>query len=256
MSRDITTILKNQKKRRLLGESDPKLNFVLTYLLQEEVEDYLNKVRQELENGLKILKEQMALLDKIEKGKDGYTPIKGKDYFDGKDADEIQIIRNVLSKIRIPEDGKDADEKSIIRKVLSIIPKPKDGEDGIDGSPDTPEQIVDKLNTLEEKVEMNVVKGLKNYFDNFNKKLQSIKSGQSSKGGGMGNVIHKTFSVGSSTTSSSLDSKVAADGNAIWIYYQGQFLVKGTHYTVSGSTITWLETFVDNTYVDVTYIRT
>jgi len=257
MSRDISKILKKQRKMRLLKESeaDPKLNFVLTFLLKEEVENYLNESKQKLENDLKILNEHISIIRNFKEPKNGHTPVKGKDYFDGKDADENKIIKNVLSKIKIPKDGKDADENNIVSKVLSKIKIPKDGENGKDGSPDKPEEIADKLNTLEEKVEIKVIKGLKTYFDNINKKIQGIKSSQSS-GGGMGNVIHKTFDVDSSTTSSSLNTKVAANGNAIWIYYQGQFLVKGTHYNISGSTITWLETFSDNTYVDVTYIRT
>ena len=45
-------------------------------------------------------------------GKDGYTPKKGVDYFDGEDG----------------EDGKDADEEEIISKVLHLIPLPKDAE--------------------------------------------------------------------------------------------------------------------------------
>lgn len=266
MSRDIGKILKNQRKRRLLNqnESDSKLGFVLNYLLKDEIEEYLDEIKQELEINLKIVKEKINFISNFREPKDGYTPIKGKDYFDGKDVNENEIIRKILSKIREPKDGKDANEKRIIEKVIDIIKLPENGYtpvkgkdyfDGKDGSPDTAEQVADKLNTLEEKVEIKVIKGLKTYFDNINKKIQGIKSSQSS-GGGMGNVIHKTFNVGSSTTSSSLDAKVAAGGNAIWVYYQGQFLVKETHYTINGSTITWLETFNDNTFVDVTYIRT
>jgi len=33
------------------------------------------------------------------KGKDGYTPVKGVDYFDGKDADETKIVQAVLAQI-------------------------------------------------------------------------------------------------------------------------------------------------------------
>jgi hypothetical protein len=261
MSRDISKILKNQRKRRLLkeNENDPKLNFVLSFLLKEEVEDYLEKAKQDLEKvkqnleyDLKILREKIELVKQIKQPKDGYIPVKNKDYFDGKDADENNIIKNVLSKIKIPKDGKDADEIKIVNKILSKIKIPKDGKDGNNGSSDKPEEIADKLNTLEEKVEIKVIKGLKNYFDNINRKIQDVKS---SKGGGMGNVEHKTFSVGSTTTSSDIGSKVAASGNAIWVYYNGQFLVKGTHYTISGTIINWLETFSDNTFVDITYIR-
>lgn len=49
------------------------------------------------------------------KGEDGYTPIKGKDYFDGEKG----------------EDGKDGispDTQEIIDKVLSLIPKSKTGK--------------------------------------------------------------------------------------------------------------------------------
>ena len=272
MSRDIATILRNQKKRRLTGESDAQLDFVLTSLLQdllqEEISDYLDKVKSKLEMELAELQKQKGLLSreknallntvnkKITEVKDGYTPIKGKDYFDGKSADEEKILNNVLARIEKPKDGKDADEDSIFNKLLAKIPKPEDGDDGKDGSPDNPEQIADKINTLEEKIEIKSIKGLKNYFDNIIRKMQDIKSNNAGKGGGMGNVEHKTFNVGSTTASSNIGSNVAAGGNAIWVYYQGQFLVKGTHYTISGSIITWSETFDDNTFVDITYIRT
>ena len=111
------------------------------------------------------------------------------------------------------------------------------------------------INATNEKIEIKTIKGLNTYFNNLKRKIQDVKGNKGGGGGGMGNVTHKTFDVGSTTTSSSLGSKVAADGNAIWARYQGQMLVKDTHYTISGQTITWLETFSDNTYVDVTYIR-
>ena len=267
MSIDIAKILRKQKKRRLLGETDGKLDFVLTSLLQdmfqEEISDYLDEVKNNLEKELAALKKQLDYVRMIRQPKDGYSPVKGKDYFDGKNVDKDEIIKNVLSKINI-RDGKDADEKRILKKLLEIIKLPENGYspvkgkdyfDGKDGSPDTPEQIADKINTLEEKIEIKTIKGLKTYFDNIIKKIQDVKSNTSGRGG-MGNVTHKTFSVSSATTSSSLDYKVAANGNAIWVRYQGQMLVKDTHYTINGPTITWLETFNDNTFVDVTYIRT
>lgn len=268
MSRDISKILKNQRKRRLLkeNEADPKLNFVLTFLLKEEVSDYLNEVKQDLENKLKVLKEQIDLVKKFKEPENGYTPIKGKDYFDGKDVDEIKIIKNILSKIKIPKDGKDVDEKVIVKKLLTKIPKPKDGndgkngedgKDGNDGSPDTPEQITDKVNTLEEKIEIKVIKGLKNYLDNIVKKIQDVKSSQSSKsgGGGSSNTIHESHSVDSSTTSITLQYNVANNGNKIFLAYSGGVIEKDVHYTVSGKTITILETLRDNTYLYVIYDR-
>jgi hypothetical protein len=69
-------------------------------------------------------------------GKDGYTPVKDKDYFDGKDGESI------------------------------VGPK---GEDGKDGSPDTAEQVRDKLESLKEEARLDVkaIKGL----DDFETKL-------------------------------------------------------------------------------------
>lgn len=106
---------------------------------------------------------------------------KGGDGKDGKDADEERIIKEVLKKIRQPEDGKtptrtelldiirplipsvrdgkDADEERILKRVISLIPMPKNGVDGKNGSPDTPKQIVDKLNMLEGELEVTVLKG-------------------------------------------------------------------------------------------------
>jgi hypothetical protein len=51
-------------------------------------------------------------------------------------------------------------EDSVIFKVLKQIPTPKDGEQGKDGSPDTPNQIADKLNTLTAVIDAKVIKNL------------------------------------------------------------------------------------------------
>lgn len=66
-------------------------------------------------------------------GKDGYTPIKGKDYFDGytpikgKDyftkSDKEEVLLNTLARIRQPKDGENAvvDEVKIAEKAADII---------------------------------------------------------------------------------------------------------------------------------------
>jgi hypothetical protein len=79
--------------------------------------------------------------------KDGKTPIKGIDYFDG-------------------ENGKDG-----INGVDGI--DGLNGRDGKDGSPDTPNQIADKLNTLTEKVEIKVIRDLEKRLNE--KKEEVIK---------------------------------------------------------------------------------
>lgn len=113
----------------------------------------------------------------------------------GADADEDYIIEavipRVLEQIRQPEDGKDGadadtelivrevlplvmkeiprqrglDEALIIQKILSRIKIPQDGKQGAngkDGSPDTPAQVKDKLESLkgDERLDASAIKNL------------------------------------------------------------------------------------------------
>lgn len=124
------------------------------------------------------------------------------------------------------------------------------GVDGKDGSPDTPEEVVSKVNKAG-GVKISAVDGL-------DERLKQAKKegGGGKSGGGMGNPQHETKSVSSGTTSVTTTYTIAAGGRALWIYYQGQFLVYGTHYTVSGKIISLIATpLVDGTFLDITYIR-
>lgn len=147
-----------------------------------------------------------------------------------------------------------ADEK--VAKILNNIedfrgPKGKKGDPGAkgnDGSPDTAEQVVAKVNKAK-GVKMSAIDGLEDEF----KKVKKGAGGKS--GGGMGNMQHETKPVGSATTSVNTTYPVAAGGRAAWLFYQGQFLIYGTHYTISGTIITLNFDKVDGTYLDITYVR-
>lgn len=125
------------------------------------------------------------------------------------------------------------------------------GKDGKDGSPDTPQEIADKLNTTTDLVEMKVIKGL----DQRLKSLQ--KAGKGSKGGGIGNTQHETKNVSSATTTVQTTYAIAGAGYAITAFYQGQFIARGTHYTVGSDfrTLTLLFTPDDSTAIDLVYTR-
>lgn len=70
-------------------------------------------------------------------GMDGQTPVKGRDYFT---EEELNSIKNeVQKKIRIPRDG-------------------INGKDGRNGSPDTPQMILDKLHSMPGSLDMSVLK--------------------------------------------------------------------------------------------------
>jgi len=87
----------------------------------------------------------------------------------GKDADEEKIIQRVIAQIPKPKDGKDGKsviEGQIIQRVLEKIPVPKDGKDGEkggDGSPDTGEQIVEKLNPLENVLDFKILRNIPDF---------------------------------------------------------------------------------------------
>src|SRR3990167_4106563 len=64
------------------------------------------------------------------------------------------------------DDG-EVNEAKIISEILTKIPKPKDGDDG---SPDTGEQIANKLNLLKEVIEIKVIKGLEDEIKRLSEK--------------------------------------------------------------------------------------
>lgn len=97
------------------------------------------------------------VLSKISTPKDGVTPTK---------SELLALITPLIPKVK---DGEDADEQYIIEKVLERIPTPKDGDDG---SPDTPEQIIEKINSSEGLIDKERIRGLDSYNDEI-KTLQN-----------------------------------------------------------------------------------
>lgn len=98
--------------------------------------------------------EEWQFIDTL-KGVDGYTPVAGVDF-------------------QVP------DEDEILNRLLRYIPDPipgepgKDGVNGKDGSPDTAEQIVEKINTLKDVIEPSVIKGYES-SDDVIKKIKKQK---------------------------------------------------------------------------------
>ena len=173
-----------------------------------------------------------------EPGKDGADGKDGKDGVDGKDGKDGEKGENGANG-KDGVNGKDG----------------ADGKDGKDGSPYTAQDIATKLNTLENAIGMNVITGLNEMFANMQRAFNQRERGGGG-GGGMGNAVTQTTALTSGTTTVTLASNVASNGKAIWFNYQGQQQAYGTHFTVSGKTITLLFTPDDNTYADIIYIRT
>lgn len=129
------------------------------------------------------------------------------------------------------------------------------GKAGKDGSPDKPLQIADKLNTTESSVEQKVIKGLSQKLTFLERLLRERTKGGGTGGGGMGQVQHEKTAVSSATTTVATTYNIAGGGLALWAFYNGQMIARGTDYTVSGKTLTLLFTPQDSTTFDVIYFR-
>lgn len=132
------------------------------------------------------------------------------------------------------------------------------GAPGKDGSPDTALDIATKLNTTTDTVEMTVIRGLLKELELIKREIRrKEKGGGGGGGGGMGNVQHESSAVSSATTTVSTSYAIAGNGYALWAYYNGQLIMRGTHYTVGTNkkTLTLLFTPQDNTTIDIIYHR-
>lgn len=148
----------NPNKSKIVSALYPEL---APQIKQQETNDLLKIL---IENSNKKVNLDGIEMIKGEKGDDGYTPIKGIDYTDGytpiKNVDYFDGIDGYT-----PVPGVDfevPDENKIYNRLLKKIPDAipgKDGIDGKDGSPDTAEQIVEKINTLESVIDPKTIIG-------------------------------------------------------------------------------------------------
>lgn len=175
-------------------------------------------------------------------------------------------LRDVTPTLRGPKGDSIKGDPGAPGKA-SVIPGPpgepgKPGEPGApgtpgkNGSPDTPDQVIAKINTAKLKIKRSSIEGLEEAFAGIRSAIS--QKGSRSSGGGMGNVQHQHTAVSSATTTVATTSRIAGGGYALWVYYQGQLLARGTHYTVGGDqkTLTLLITPDDSTFIDIIYMRT
>lgn len=124
---------------------------------------------KKMPSSLGVLFDQLfekLISEKAVKGDPGYTPIKGVDYFDGKDGKTP--IKGVDYR-----DGSNG--KTPIKGVDYFDGEKGDkGDPGKNGSPDTAEQIAEKINTLDEKIKIEAIIGLKNLITTLSEKIDKL----------------------------------------------------------------------------------
>ncbi len=241
----------------MISESDrssakKRINFLnnpdyAMYELLLELKDVMSKI---------VTERKFVKGEKGKDGKDGLTPIKGVHYHDGKhgrSVEEDKIIDKVLGKIQLPE-----------------------VKHGKDGSPDTPQDILNKLKSLNKEELIELFPEAKNskHFDLDDIPLEKVKGldkwllmqvselkrnfgghGVPSLTAGAGVILTKKSDGGYTVSSASstfytetptgtIDGvndtyTTVHDINTVLSFaINGQFLHPTTDYTVSGNTIT------------------
>jgi hypothetical protein len=116
--------------------------------LKDLVKTYDDKFKNYHEKTLAGLEEKLAKIKHEAKGKDGVTPVKGKDYFTGKEVKEIvSMVTKLIPKPKDGEDGKSVDEEKVVKRILKLIPPALDGKD----AEITEEVMNDLINFIEAK---------------------------------------------------------------------------------------------------------
>lgn len=256
----------DKKMETMMKEHKMEIEMIKARLPERALLDHIDSLRGDDGEDAEADEVAEALLEMPEfialtKAEDGHTPTKGE---------LLDLIQPLIPVIRQPEDGHTPTRKELLGLIEPLIPVVKDGHTPTKDEllaiitplikklkpevSDTPDQIADKLNTLEQKVQRKVIIGLD---DELRGIRSSIRTSGGKKGGGMGDVQHESKAVSSATTSISTTYKIAGNGYAVWAYYQGQLIVRGTHYTVNGDHQTLPLTFTpqDATTIDLIYIR-
>jgi hypothetical protein len=219
-------------------------------MLTEKLLNFDDEIKTVIQNALKEIESIKLKADKYVKThiESKTIEIRGKD---GKDyilteKDKEQIA----SQIKVPV------VKQIVKEITKEQPIITEITKNIENK-DTAQQIASKLNTTTETVNLSVIKGLEKIIETLKISLREAKRGGGKSGGGMGNTQHESKLVQSSTTAVLTSYPISGNGYALWVYYQGQAVARGTGYTVSADkrTLNLLFTPVDGTYVDLIYIR-
>lgn len=222
-------------------------------IAKEVAEQKLAGIRDEARAQFAIVIDELTrdLTPEKLKGDEGKKPVAGVDY-------------------RVPKDGKPGDDghtptrKELLALIDEVMPEVENGKDGKTPTSSQLLKLIKPLIPTKEKI-LALIRPLMEAFETkFNRKLEELRislqkrsreRGGGSGGGGMGAIVTQSTSISSATTTISLDYNVASNGKAIWFNYQGQQQAYGTHFTVSGKTITLLFTPSDSTFADIIYIR-
>lgn len=142
------------KLKRLADIADKGLEGVVSELndLDEKLDETTATLTQKIDEAINIATETQKM-----EGKSGYTPVKGKDYFDGQDyvlteEDKRHIADITLKDIKIPIVEKVIEKVEVIKEptvkeiVKEIVKEPQIIKETIK---EVPQDVLDKMSSLD-----------------------------------------------------------------------------------------------------------
>lgn len=175
--------------------------------------------------------------------KNGEPGMPGENYILS-DADKLEISEKIVVPI-----VEKVIEKTIVEKteVIREIPQVHETIHNITKEvavPEKPLEIVAKINTLEEQIEPRAIKGFWKMIDTLRqeiKRISKLKSDPYLHGGGSsgGSFLAETVSGTINGSNVTFTFPTAFTGSS-FISLNGQTMVGGVDYTVSGTTITYI----------------
>jgi len=142
------------KLKRLADIADKGLEGVVSELndLDEKLDETTTTLTQKIDEAINIATETQKM-----EGKAGYTPIKGKDYFDGQDyvlteEDKRHIADITLKDIKVPVVEKVIEKVEVIKEpivkevVKEIVKEPQIIKETIK---EVPKDVLDKVSSLD-----------------------------------------------------------------------------------------------------------
>lgn len=244
-------------------------------LMQKYVYDYearLKKLEHDFSQRLQNMQQEaLQTLQAVRSIQKGDKPVAGVDYHipqDGKDADTpskeelLELIEPLIPQVK---DGITPTKEELLALIKPLIPPSQNRtllvQDILSqlNLPEIPtpdaivEMVLQRIN--ERKLAIQDIEGLQNQLQTINRNINAVKQQKGGGGGGQSTPISQTFSGNGVTTAFTLTYNVASNGRAMWAFYNGQYLVPSTGFTLSGKTLTTLFTPTAGTFVDVLYFR-
>lgn len=229
----------------------------------------VNRILLQVDKALVIKQKRRKLLDdhlarmkgeKGDKGDKGEIGLTGRGGIKGKQGQQgFEGKQGVKGEIGFSSDI--PGPKGQTGKQGKTGKKGTDGKHGKDGSPDTGSKIVEKVNLLDIRPGLQIhwkhISGLKELIEDLTSRIMTadVNARNALALGGMGTPLSQTFIGDGSTTAFTLTKDIGGEGKALWVYYNGQWLVPTTHFTISQrKIINTTFTPEDGTDVDVLYL--